>query len=130
MQSPLYAELVLLLEIAIGLGLLAGVWLARKQKFRAHASCQSVAVLLNLVIVAVVMVPSFREQVSPKIPQKLGKSYVALATTHAALGAIVELAALYNLRPGGWYCCSARPPTCVGTYRFPFDIEKEKHGRA
>ena len=101
MQSPLYADLVLLLEIAIGLGLLAGAWLARKQKFRAHAWCQSVAVLLNLVIVAVVMVPSFREKVSPKIPAKLGKSYVALATAHGALGGIVELTALYILVAAG-----------------------------
>ena len=101
MQSPLYADLVLLLEIAIGLSLLAGAWLARKQKFRAHAWCQSVAVLLNLVIVAVVMVPSFREKVSPRIPARLGKSCVALATTHAALGAIVELAALYILLATG-----------------------------
>jgi uncharacterized membrane protein YozB (DUF420 family) len=101
MQSPLYADLVLLLEIAIGLGLLAGAWLARKQKFRAHAWCQSVAVLFNLVIVAVVMVPSFREKVSPEIPAKLGKSYVALATTHAALGGIVMLAALYTLLAAG-----------------------------
>ena len=75
MQSPLYADLVLLLEIGIALGLLVGAWLARKRRFREHAWCQSVAVLLNLVLVAVVMVPSFREQVSPKIPAKLGKSY-------------------------------------------------------
>src|SRR5215472_4009036 len=101
MQSPLYADMVLLLEIAIGLGLLVGAWLARKRKFREHSWCQSAAVLLNLVIVAVVMVPSFREQVSPKIPAKLGKSYVALATVHAALGGIVELAALYILLAAG-----------------------------
>ena len=86
MQSPLYADLVLLLEIAIGLSLLVGAWLARKRKFREHAWCQSMAVLLNLVIVAVVMVPSFREQVSPKIPGKLGKSYVGLPAAHGALG--------------------------------------------
>jgi uncharacterized membrane protein YozB (DUF420 family) len=92
---------VLLLEIAIALGLLGGTWLARRRKFRGHAWCQSVAVLLNLVIVAVVMVPSFHEQVSPKIPAKLGKSYVALATAHAVLGGIVELAALYILLATG-----------------------------
>jgi uncharacterized membrane protein YozB (DUF420 family) len=101
MQSPLYADLVLLLEIAIGLGLLAGAWLARRHKFREHAWCQSVAVLLNLVLVAVVMVPSFREQVSPKIPAKLGKSYVGLPAAHGALGGIVELIALYILLAAG-----------------------------
>ena len=88
-------------EIAIGLGLLVGAYLARKQKFREHAWCQSVAVLLNLVLVAVTMVPSFHKQVSPKIPVKLRKSYVALATAHGALGGIVEPVALYILLAAG-----------------------------
>ena len=44
---------------------------------------------------------SFREQVSPKIPAKLGKSYVALATAHGALGGILELTALYVLLAAG-----------------------------
>jgi uncharacterized membrane protein YozB (DUF420 family) len=100
-QSPLYADLVLLLEIAIGLALLVGAWLARKRKFREHAWCQSVAVLLNLVIVAMVMVPTFREQVNPKIPAKLGRSYVGLPAAHGALGGIVELTALYILVAAG-----------------------------
>jgi uncharacterized membrane protein YozB (DUF420 family) len=101
MQSPLYADLVLLLEIAIGLLLLGGAWLARRGKFREHAWCQCVAVLMNLVIIAVVMVPSFREHVAPRIPAKLGRSYTALATAHAALGGIVEFAALYILLAAG-----------------------------
>ena len=101
MQSPLYADLVLFLEIGIALGLLVGAWLARKRKFREHTWCQSVAVLLNLVLVAVVMVPTFREQVSPKIPAKLGKSYVGLPASHGALGGIVEVIALYILLAAG-----------------------------
>jgi uncharacterized membrane protein YozB (DUF420 family) len=101
MQSPLYADLVLFLEIGIALGLLVGAWLARKRKFREHTWCQSVAVLLNLVLVAVVMVPTFREQVSPKIPAKLGKSYVGLPAAHGALGGIVEVIALYILLAAG-----------------------------
>jgi len=101
MQSPLYADLVLFLEIGIALGLLVGAWLARKRKFREHTWCQSVAVLLNLVLVAVVTVPTFREQVSPKIPAKLGKSYVGLPAAHGALGGIVEVIALYILLAAG-----------------------------
>jgi hypothetical protein len=39
--------------------------------------------------------------VSPKIPLKLGKPYYALATAHAALGTITEIAGLYILLAAG-----------------------------
>jgi uncharacterized membrane protein YozB (DUF420 family) len=99
--APRYADLVLLLEIAMGLGLLIGALLARMRRFRAHAWCQSAIVLLNLAIILLVMVPSFRSQVSPRIPLKLGKAYYALATAHAALGSVVECAGLYILLAAG-----------------------------
>jgi uncharacterized membrane protein YozB (DUF420 family) len=96
-----YTDLVLLLEIAMGLGLLAGALLAHMRRFRAHAWCQSVIVLFNAALIVVVMVPSFRSQVSPKIPLKLGKAYYALATAHGALGGVVECSGLYILLAAG-----------------------------
>jgi hypothetical protein len=96
-EAPRYADLILLLEIAMGVALLVGAVLARMKKFRWHASCQSVVVLLNLVLILVVMVPSFRVRVVPKIPVKLGKAYYALATAHAAFGSIAEIGGLYIL---------------------------------
>ena len=99
--APLAADLVLLLEIGMGVGLLAGAWLARTGRFRLHAWCQSIIVILNFSIIAVVMIPSFRLQVVSRIPLKLGKANVALATTHAALGSVAELAALYLLLAAG-----------------------------
>ena len=54
-------------------------------------------VLLNLAVVAMLMIPSFRAQVLPRIPAKLGKPYFALATIHATLGTVTELAGLYIL---------------------------------
>ena len=99
--APRYADLVLLLEVAMGLALLVGALLARMRRFRAHAACQSSVVLLNLVIILLVMVPSFRERVSPRIPLKLGKPYYAVATAHATLGTIVECAGLYILLAAG-----------------------------
>jgi len=54
-------------------------------------------VLLNLVVILVVMAPSFRVRVAPKIPVKLGQAYYALATAHAALGSIAEIGGLYIL---------------------------------
>lgn len=99
--APRYTDLVLLLEILMGVGLLIGAQLARRRRFRAHAWCQSVVVLANFIVIVVMMIPSFHIQVSPKIPLKLGKSYYALATAHAALGTITEIAALYILLAAG-----------------------------
>jgi uncharacterized membrane protein YozB (DUF420 family) len=58
-------------------------------------------VLLNAVIIALVMVPSFHDQVGPQIPFKLRKAHFALATAHGALGGVVECAALYILLAAG-----------------------------
>src|SRR5262249_47466240 len=99
--APLTADLVLLLEIAMGAALLAGAWLARRRRFQQHARCQATVVLLNLVVISLGMIPSFREQVLPRIPLKLSKAYVALATAHATLGSVTELAALYILLAAG-----------------------------
>ena len=92
---------MLLLEIAMGVGLLTGAWLARARRFRPHAWCQSVIVLLNLAVIGLMMIPSFRVHVFPRIPGRLGKAYYALATTHAGLGTFTELAALYILLSAG-----------------------------
>ena len=100
-MAPLYANLILLLEIAMGMGLLIGALLARRRQFRRHAWCQSVIVLLNLGVIVLVMIPSFRDHVGPKIPLKLGKPYYALATIHAALGTMTEITGLYILLAAG-----------------------------
>jgi uncharacterized membrane protein YozB (DUF420 family) len=100
-QAPRYADGVLLLEFLMGAGLVIGAVLARQRCFRAHAWCQSAIVLLNLGVIVFTMLPSFRVHVSPKIPCKLGKAYYALATAHAALGTVTEIAGLYVLLSAG-----------------------------
>ena len=99
--APRAADLVLLLEIAMGMGLLLGAWLAHTRRFRQHAWCQSSVVLLNLAVIALMMIPSFRVHVFPRIPAKLGKAYYALAAAHATLGSITKLAGLYILLAAG-----------------------------
>ncbi len=99
--APRAANVVLVLEIAMGVGLLVGARLARKGRFRQHAWCQSIIVLLNLAVVVVMMIPSFRVHVLPRVPAKLGKAYYALATTHGAFGTVTELAGLYILLSAG-----------------------------
>ena len=100
-QAPLYADWVLVLEIAMGGTLLLGAFLARSKRYRAHAYCQSFIVLLNLFVVVLVMVPSFRVRVAPKIPARLGTTSYALATAHAALGSVAEILGLYIVLAAG-----------------------------
>jgi uncharacterized membrane protein YozB (DUF420 family) len=100
-EAPRYADLVLVLEIGMGLALIFGAVLARRRKFRVHAWCQSAIVLLNLAIVVLLMIPSFHDHVSGNVPAKLGKAYYALPTAHAALGGVTEIAGLYILLAAG-----------------------------
>jgi uncharacterized membrane protein YozB (DUF420 family) len=85
----------------MGLGLVLGALFARLQRFRAHALCQSVIVLFNLVLILLTMVPSFLNRVAPGLPEKLHKSYYALATIHGLLGGIAEFGGLYLLLAAG-----------------------------
>jgi len=99
--APACANLTLILEMVMGVGLLVGAFLARIRRFRQHAWCQSVIVLVNLLLIVLTMLPSFRVHVAPKIPLRLGKSYYGLATAHAALGTLAELGGLYILLAAG-----------------------------
>jgi uncharacterized membrane protein YozB (DUF420 family) len=100
-NAPWTADVVLLLELALGTGLIAGAMLARAGRYRLHAVCQSVIVLLNLAVILLAMVPAFHRQVLPKLPGRLGRPFYAIATTHAALGGVAEIAGLYLLLAAG-----------------------------
>jgi len=106
--APPYANLVLLLELLMGVGLLVGALLARLKRFTQHAWCQSVVVLVNLLLIVFTMLPSFRAHVAPRIPLRLGKAYYALATAHAALGTLAEGGGLYILLAVGTSLLPAR----------------------
>jgi uncharacterized membrane protein YozB (DUF420 family) len=99
--APLSADVTLAIEIAMGVTLVLGMLLARRQRYRAHAWCQSAVVALNLIVIAQLMVPSFRSQVAPKIPARLARSYYTVATGHAMMGCIAELLGLYIILAAG-----------------------------
>lgn len=103
------ADLNLLLQIAMGLALVAGAWLARTKRYRAHGVCQSAVLILNLILIASVMWPVFHQQVLPKIPARLNRTHFAVATVHGALGVLAETFGLYvalvagtNFLPQSW----------------------------
>ena len=100
-NAPFSAKLTLLIELAMGIALAMGAWLARRRLYRPHAFCQSVVVLLNLAVIGVAMVSSFQVQVAPRIPARLARSFYALATAHALLASVTEMAAVYVLLAAG-----------------------------
>jgi uncharacterized membrane protein YozB (DUF420 family) len=100
-NAPVAANAVLLLELVMGLALIAGAILARRRHFRAHATCQSVVVILNLGVVLLFMLPSFHNAVLPGIPAHLARSYYWLAAAHGILGIAAELLGVYLLLAAG-----------------------------
>ena len=99
--APGAADLVLFLEIAMAVGLSIGARLARVRRFRQHAWCQSIVVILNAALITLTMIPAFRVQVFPRIPATLGRGFYGLATTHAVFGGVTEIAGLYLLLAAG-----------------------------
>ena len=79
----------------MGAALLAGTYLARRRSYTAHGICQTSVMLLNLVMITLVMWPSFQRQVTPALPAHLGDRYYAVGMAHAALGIAAELFGLY-----------------------------------
>lgn len=100
-EANFLADLVLILEIGMGLALVGGALLARCGRYRAHACCQSLVVLMNLFVIVLMMMPSFSAQVTPRIPAKLGRSFYAVATVHAVLGGAAEVIGLYIVIAAG-----------------------------
>ena len=99
--APLGSDLTLVVELGMGLALLAGMLLARRRRYGAHAWCQSAVVLLNLAAIALTMAPSFRRSFAPPIPAVFAHSYYAIAAVHATLGTVAELLGLYILAVAG-----------------------------
>lgn len=100
-NTPLSAKLTLVIELAMGIALTIGAWLARRRDYRRHAWCQSIVVVLNLIVITIAMIPSLQTQVIPKIPARLTRSFYALATTHAFIASIAEVAAVYVILAAG-----------------------------
>jgi uncharacterized membrane protein YozB (DUF420 family) len=99
--AGLKANFNLVAQLAMGVALIAGALLARAKRYTAHGICQSAVLLLNLVMIAFVMWPSFYGQVMPALPKHLTDQYYGAATAHGILGAVAELLGLYIVLAAG-----------------------------
>ncbi len=89
------ADLNLVVQVLMGVALIAGSLLAKRKRYTAHGICQTTVLLLNLLMIGLVMWPSFQQQVRPALPEVFHKWYYAAATIHALLGVTAELLGLY-----------------------------------
>ena len=95
------SDLNLTIQIAMGLALIFGAFLARAKRFVAHGICQTVVLVLNLVMICFSMWPSFYSHVLPRLPKRLGKRFYAVATIHGVLGVLAEILGLYIVLVAG-----------------------------
>jgi uncharacterized membrane protein YozB (DUF420 family) len=95
------ADLNLVVQLIMGVALIAGSFLAKHKRYRAHGICQTTVLLLNLLMIGLVMGPAFQQQVKPSLPKVLHRWYYAAATLHAFLGASAELLGLYIVAVAG-----------------------------
>ena len=93
--ATFWADLNLVLQLIMGAALIAGALLARQKRYRAHGICQTTVLLLNLLMIGLVMGPSFQQQVKPALSKVFHKWYYEVATVHAVLGIAAELLGLY-----------------------------------
>ena len=89
------ADLNLVMQLIMGAALIAGSVLAKRRHYTAHGICQTTVLLLNLLMIGLVMWPSFQQQVKPALSKVLHKWYYEVATLHAVLGIAAELLGLY-----------------------------------
>ena len=95
------ADVNLIVQLVMGAALIAGVLFAKQKRYRAHGICQTTVLLLNLLMIGLVMWPSFRRQVKPTLPRVLHRAYYAAPVVHAALGMAAELLGLYIILVAG-----------------------------
>jgi uncharacterized membrane protein YozB (DUF420 family) len=57
--------------------------------------------LLNLILIGLIMLPSFRLGVLPGLPERLGQAYYSISTLHAVAGSIAQLLGLYVVLRAG-----------------------------
>jgi uncharacterized membrane protein YozB (DUF420 family) len=89
------ADLNLVVQLIMGAALIVGAYLAKQKRYRAHGICQTAVLLLNLLMIGLVMGPSFHHQVRPALFKGIHKWYSGLAIVHALLGITAELLGLY-----------------------------------
>lgn len=98
--STFGADLNLLIQLALGLLLFAGLLLARRARYGMHGLCQSVALVATLVMTTIWMLPAYHNNYGPVI-FKLGNRVNVAAAAHVVIGTIALLVGIYVVLVAG-----------------------------
>jgi uncharacterized membrane protein YozB (DUF420 family) len=98
--STFGADLNLVIQLALGLLLLAGLFLARRSRYAAHGVCQSVALVATLVMTAIWMAPAYHANYGPGI-FALGNRVSVAAAAHVVSGTAALLLGIYVVLVAG-----------------------------
>src|SRR6201981_4222864 len=108
--APFVADFNLVMQLFMGTALMAGVVFAKCKRYRAHGVCQTTVLLVNLLMIGLVMWPSFQQQLRPNLPKVFHRFYYAVAMTHTLVGIAAETLGLYIVVVAGttilplWLC--------------------------
>lgn len=96
-RAGFFADVNLIAEVVLLLGLTVGYGLARRGNIPAHQYNQTAWVLFNIVLTIFIMALVFNVQVRPGLPANLRDAYGLTSTLHAILGTVTILCGIYIL---------------------------------
>jgi plastocyanin/uncharacterized membrane protein YozB (DUF420 family) len=96
-RAGLFADVNLVAEVILLIGLMVGYGFARGKNIPAHQYNQTAWVLFNIVLTVFIMAAVFNIQVRPGIPDNLRGAYGLTSTLHAVLGTVTILCGVYLL---------------------------------
>jgi uncharacterized membrane protein YozB (DUF420 family) len=99
--APTTSDWVLVAELAIGLTLLAGMFVVRAGHVRAHKYLQSAMVLVNVPLVLALMLPTYLKDVAPSLPSGLSQPFSYYPTAMLLLGIAAEALGIYIILVAG-----------------------------
>jgi uncharacterized membrane protein YozB (DUF420 family) len=98
--STFGADLNLLIQLALGAMLFAGLLFARRSRYGMHGIFQSVALVVTLVMTAIWMLPAYHNNYGPVI-FKLSNRVNVAAAAHVVTGTIALLVGIYVVLVAG-----------------------------
>jgi hypothetical protein len=94
------ADFNLLIQLGLGLLLLAGLLLARRSRYALHGACQATALVVTLVMTAIWMAPAYHANYGASI-FRLGNRVNAAAAAHVVTGTVALLIGVYVVLVAG-----------------------------